>query len=616
MAAVSGSYPLKTGVAHLARSGAGTVICGQPPFALTGSWRKHRRPHFAVHCAIVQTLRSHCTMNRARWRWKGIAMKRDWFSKRTIGALVDARASGDGAREAVLFEGQRFTFGELARDIDAVARGLIAEGIKPGDKVSLWMLNWPEWICAALAVIRIGAVLVPINTRLRTEDAAYVLAQSESTALIIAAGSGPVDYLGMVCELLRSLGTSGDGISEPRFPHLRHVIVLGGSPVLGTRAWTGLLKAGAGVSDQVLRERIDAVDPDQTAFIIYTSGTTGFPKGVMHCHNIVRNIIDRANRMAVTPADTILMFLPLYHLYGFSEGILLSMVTGARQLVTETFDPDESLRLLEDERATIVDGFDTHFKDLLEAHRRRPRNTSSIRTGILAAGMLSSTAIAREARSLFGNFLSGYGMSEIGVGAALSAIDSSEEQCTEASGYPAPGYEIKVIDPVTGHEQPIGVAGEIVVRGYMVMQGYYRKPEETAKTIDSDGWMHSGDMGLIRPDGHLRFMGRYKDMLKIGGENVDPLEVEAFLLGHPAINAAAVVGLADARLSEIAVAFIQPMTGQHVTESEIAGHCRGRIASYKIPRHVFLVDEFPMTGSGKVQKVKLREEARRRLGST
>jgi len=542
-------------------------------------------------------------------------MRRDWFSKRTIGSLVDERVSRDGAREALLYAGQRFTFSELARDIDAVARGLIAEGIKAGDKVSLWMLNRPEWICAALAVIRIGAVLVPINTRLRTEDAAYVLAQSESTALIIAAGSGPVDYLGMVCELLPSLGTSGDGISGPRFPHLRHVIVLGGSPLLGTRAWTGLLKAGAGVSDQVLCGRIDAVDPDQTAFIIYTSGTTGFPKGVMHCHNIVRNVIDRANRMAITPADTILMYLPLYHLYGFSEGILMSMVTGARQLVTATFDAEESLRLLEAEGATIVDGFDTHFKDLLEAHRRRPRNTSSIRTGILAAGMLSSTAVAREARRLFGDFLSGYGMSEIGVGAALSAIDSSEEQCTEASGYPAPGYEIKVIDPETGREQPVGVAGEIVVRGYMVMQGYYRKPEETAKTIDSDGW-HSGDIGLIRPDGHLRFMGRYKDMLKIGGENVDPLEVEAFLLAHPAIHAAAVVGVPDARLSEVAVAFIRPMPGQHVTETEVAGHCRGRIASYKIPRHVFLVDEFPMTGSGKVQKVRLRDEARRRLGST
>jgi acyl-CoA synthetase (AMP-forming)/AMP-acid ligase II len=206
-------------------------------------------------------------------------------------------------------------------------------------------------------------------------------------------------------------------------------------------------------------------------------------------------------------------------------------------------------------------------------------------------------------------------MSEIGVGAALSAIDSTEEQCVEASGYPAPGYEIKIIEPEMGLEQPPGAAGEILVRGYMLMQGYYRKPKETAKAIDSGGWLHSGDMGLLRSDGHLRFMGRYKDMLKIGGENVDPLEVEAYLLSHPAIKAAAVVGCPDTRLSEVAVAFVLLQANQKITAQEVAEYCRGKIASYKIPRHLFVLEEFPMTGSGKVQKVKLREEARRRLGT-
>jgi fatty-acyl-CoA synthase len=540
---------------------------------------------------------------------------RDWFSKRTIGSLVDERVRRDGAREALVFEAQRFTFAKLARDIDAVARGLIALGIGPGHNVALWMPNRPEWIHAALAVMRIGAVLVPINTRLRTEDAAYILGQSDSTALIIAARSGPVDYLAMASELLPSLASGGVDLRDARLPALRRVIVLGDAPAPGALAWSALLQAGTRVSDDVLCARIDAVDPDETAFIIYTSGTTGFPKGVMHCHNIVRNVIDRAYRMAITPADTILMYLPLYHLYGFSEGMLMSMATGARQLVTQSFDATESLRLLEEERATILYGFDTHFKDLLDAYRRQPRDTSSIRTGILASGMLSSIPVAREARTLFGNFLTGYGMSEIGVGAALSAVDSSEEQCVEASGYPAPGYEVKIINPETGHEQAVGAAGEILVRGYMVMQGYYRKPEETAKAIDEDGWMHSGDMGFIRADGHLRLMGRYKDMLKIGGENVDPLEVEAYLGTHPAIKAAAVVGVPDARLSEVAVAFLQTMPGQLLTERAVAEHCRGRIASYKIPRHVFLVEEFPMTGSGKVQKSKLREDARRRLGT-
>jgi fatty-acyl-CoA synthase len=400
-------------------------------------------------------------------------------------------------------------------------------------------------------------------------------------------------------------------------PALRKIIVLDDAAVSGTIAWSELLEQGKQLRADQLRARIEAVDPDATAFIIYTSGTTGFPKGVMHCHAIVRNVVDRANRMAITPADSILMYLPLYHLYGFSEGMLMSLATGARQLLTPTFEASESLRLIEAARASLVYGFDTHFKDLLEAYRRHPCDLSSVRTGILATGMSSSMPIAREARHIFGSgFLSGYGMSEIGVGATLSALDSSEEQCVEASGYPAPGYEIRIVDPMTSAEQPTGMPGEILVRGYMLMQGYYRKPEATSNAIDPDGWMHTGDMGLMRPDGHLRFMGRYKDMLKIGGENVDPLEVEAYLLGHAAVAAAAVIGVPDARLGEVAVAFLQPKPGRHITEQQVSEHCRGKIASYKIPRHVFLIDEFPMTGSGKVQKVKLREDARHRLGRT
>jgi fatty-acyl-CoA synthase len=539
-----------------------------------------------------------------------------WFAKQTIGSLLDARAKRDGARAALVFEGRHATFAELARDVDVLARGLIHLGVEPGDKVSLWMMNRPEWIHAALAVMRIGAVLVPINTRFRSEDAAYVLGQSDSSTLIIAARSGPIDYLGLVRTMQPSLGPNRAGVAAPHLPALRRLIVLDEASAPGTIAWSSVLEAGTRVAQDALRARIASVDPDATAFIIYTSGTTGFPKGVMHCHNIVRNVIDRAFRMGITPADTILMYLPLYHLFGFSEGLLMSLATGARQVLTETFDAGECLRLLEGERATILHGFDTHFKDLLAAHRHRPCNGASIRTGLLATGMSSSMPIARQARKVFGRLLSGYGMSELGVGVTLSALDSSEEQCTEASGYPAPGYEIKIVEPATGNEQPPGTPGEILVRGYMVMQAYYRKAEETAKTIDPDGWLHTGDMGLIRPDGHLRFMGRYKDMLKIGGENVDPLEIEAYLASHPAVAAAAVVGLPDARLSEVAVAFVRVQPTHNLTAPDLIEYCRGKIAGYKIPRHVVFVEELPMTGSGKVQKVSLREEARRRLRQT
>ena len=531
------------------------------------------------------------------------AAPRQWYAKHPLGTWPERAARRWGAREALCFRGRRWTFAELAAEVDRVARGLVALGIEPGERVGLWMLNRPEWIAVAFAVMKIGAVLLPINTRLRTDDVAYILGQSEATTVVLAERSGPIDYLGMV-----------RAVPPAQVPRLRRVVVLADAPVPAAVGWAALLEGGAAVSEATLAARAAAVDPDATAFLMYTSGTTGFPKGVMHDHAMARNVEERGSRMGIGVTDAILMYLPLFHLFGFAEGMLMSMATGARQVLIEGFDPDEALALLESERATIVHGFDTHYKELMEAHARRPRDVSSVRTGILASGMGSSWPIARKARQLFGPLLSGYGMSEFGVGATLSFLDSTEEQCVEASGYPAPGYEIRVTDPDTGRDQPEGVAGEILVRGYTLMQGYYRKPAETAQAIDADGWMHTGDMGVLRPDGHLRFMGRYKDMLKIGGENVDPMEVEAYLMGHPAINLAAVVGYPDPRLSEVAVAYVRLEPGAGLTELQVVEHCRGRIASFKIPRHVFVVDELPMTSSGKVQKARLRDAARERLG--
>jgi fatty-acyl-CoA synthase len=537
----------------------------------------------------------------------------DWFPKQTIGSLPERAAARWGEREALYFKGRRWSFAEFSAGVDRLARGLIALGVRPGEKVALWMVNRPEFLEAMFAVIKIGAVLVPINTRLRTEDTAYILGQSDSAALLIADRSGPVDYLGMVRELAPSLRAGA--VREERFKRLRLVVAAGDEPRAETFSWAAVQAAGDAVDSAALQARAVAVDPDATAFFMYTSGTTGFPKGAMHGHAIVRNLVDRAFRMAISPSDTIMMYLPLFHLFGFSDGALMSMVTGARQVLTETFDPAESLALVEQERATILHGFDTHYKELLEAHARSPRDVSSVRTGILATGMSSSVPIARRASRTFGRLLSGYGMSEFGVGAALSALDSTEEQCTEASGFPAPGYEIRVVDPQTGRDQPPEVPGEILVRSYMTMQGYYGKPAETAQALDRDGWLHSGDMGIIRRDGHLRFMGRYKDMLKIGGENVDPMEVEAFLMGLAGVNLAAVVSFPDSRLSEVGVAFVRREAGHALTDADVLAHCKGRIASFKIPRHVIFVDDFPMTSSGKIQKVKLREEALRRLAS-
>ena len=538
----------------------------------------------------------------------------DWYEKQTIGLLPERAARRFGAREALCFEERRWSFAEVAVEVRRVAKGLLAQGIQPGEKVGIWMLNRPEWMFAMFAAMRIGAVLVPINTRFRTADVEYVLGQSDATTLILADRSGPIDYLAMAREVIPALRNDGGSPGQGEdLSGLSRTLLLSERPHAGTVHWPDLLAAGEGVSDAALRERSEAVHPDDTAFFFYTSGTTGFPKGVMHSHIMIRNVSDRANRLAITEHDTIMNYLPLFHAFGFTEGLLTSMVSGARQVLTATFDPEESLELIERERATIVHGFDFHFKELLDAQARSPRDLSSFRTGILAAGMASSVPIARRACREIGPTVSGYGMSEFGVGAALSALDSTEEQRCEASGYPAAGYELRIVDPATGEEQPPGTPGEIWVRGYTVMQGYYNKPEATAETLDADGWIHSGDMGLIRADGHLRFMGRYKDMLKIGGENVDPMEVEAFLMSHPAVNTAAVVGLPDDKLSEVAVAFVLPEPGHSPAAEEVIAHCKGKVASFKIPRHVIFVEERPMTGSGKIQKVKLRERAQREL---
>jgi len=537
----------------------------------------------------------------------------EWFPKLALGSLPQRAAERWGSREALCFEGQRHSYGELSAAVDRAARGLMTLGVQPGERVALWMLNRTEWVVVAFAIFKVGAVLLPVNTRLRADDVAYILRQSECGTLIINDRAGPIDFLAMVTGLLPALAHSQPGaLKEAAFPDLKRLIVLG-PPAPGALAWEELAARSNATSAAELAARAEAVDPDATAYLMYTSGTTGLPKGVMHHHAVVRNVTDRGNRMGITPADCILMYLPLFHMFGFTEGLLMSMLTGARQVLTATFDARECLGLIESERATLLHGFDLHFKDLIDAQAREPRDLSSVRTGILASGMSSSWPIARAARSTFGPLLSGFGMTEFCVGAAMSALDSTEEQCVEASGYPAPGYGVRIIDPETGGDQPGGTPGEILISGYTMMQGYFRKPAETAAALDREGWLHTGDMGVLRADGHLRFMGRYKDMLKIGGENVDPMEVEAFLMGHPAVDLAVVVSYPDARLSEVGVAYVRLKAGHAATEAALTDYCRGRIASYKIPRRVVFTNEFPMTSSGKIQKAKLRDEVLKRF---
>src|SRR5919109_610863 len=541
----------------------------------------------------------------------------EWFEKVALGTLVDRAVARFGSREALYYEGRRWSFTDLQADTDRAAKGLLALGIQPGEKVSLWMTNRPEWLPIMFAVMKIGAILVPINTRFRTADLEYVVRQSNSSTLITVDRSGPVRYFDMVRELCPELERSDpDDVRAARLPDLRRVIALGTGRSPGTYAWPEVVARGDGVPAAVLAARARAVKPDETVLIMYTSGTTGFAKGVMHNHNLLRNVVDEANRMGVTPRDVILMYLPLFHAFGLYEGPLMTMVTGARMVLTTLFDPAEALGLIAREKVTMLHGFDTHFHDLMNHPQCVATDRSSLRTGLLAAGMASSEPVARQAQQVLFQTLTGWGMTEVGVGALLSFLDSPVDDRCLGSGWPLPGYEFKGIDPTTGYVLPAGSMGELCTRGYAVMQGYYMKPEETARTIDPDGWLHTGDMAIMRDDGMVRVLGRYKDILKVGGGNVDPVEVEAFLLRHPAVNQDKIVGVPDVRLSEVAAACVVLNSGVNVTAPDLIEFCRGKLASFKIPRHVLFVKEFPMTSSGKVQKFRLRELAMEELKIT
>ena len=539
----------------------------------------------------------------------------DWFDKQTIGGLLNQAADRFGPREALMYEGRRWTFAEFRVEVDRVARALINLGVQPGDKVSLWMPNRAEWLFLFGAIAKIGAVIVPINTRFRTGDMEYLVQHSDSTVLILMDRSGPVDYLDMLREVAPEVDTGDAADLRPKtFPALRNIVVLGETRPQGAVGWDAMLAGADEVPASELAQREAAVSPDDTFLLMYTSGTTGFPKGVMHCHNPIRTITDAANRMAISSRDVILMYLPLFHCFGLYEGPLMSWLTGARVVLTTMFDAGEVLSLLESERATVMDGFDTHFFDLTHHPDIDRIDRSSLRTILLAVGMASSEPTARLTQEKLCPSLSAWGMTEVGVGATRTFLDAPiDDRCVE-SGHPLPGYEFKVIDPDTGETLPPSTMGELCVRGYALMQGYYKRPDATAEAIDADGWLHTGDVATIRDDGSVRFMGRYKDMLKVGGENVDPTEVEAFLLEHPAVNKVQVIGVPDPRLAEVACACVVVEPGQAITDADLDSFCRGKMASFKIPRHLVVMDDYPMTSSGKVQKYLLRQMAAEQLG--
>lgn len=517
----------------------------------------------------------------------------NWFEKRLVGDLPTAAASRHGDRPALIFQGQRWTWKEFAQEVDRIAKGLIATGVQPGDHVSIWLTNCPECLFLLYAIPRVGAVAIPLNTRYRIDDIAYVLNQSETRFLITAEKSGPINYREMVDQIIGTV------------PLLKKCVMLGQDVSSYCLRWDDLLSAGSQVTDGQLAERAAAVDPDALTLIIYTSGTTSAPKGAMHSHILIRLVAERAILLGLTHQDVHLSYLPFFHAYGYAENVITTALTGGCQVLNDTFKADEVLDLAEEHKATITHGFDTHYGDLIRAQLARPRKLS-LRLGSFCAGQVSTTPIARKAQEVLCPTVSGWGLTEAWSFPCMSHPLHTVEQRCEASGFPLLDVELKIVDPATGESQRAGDEGEIWVKTYSRMLGYYKDPMLTARTIDSDGWLHSGDMGRIRPDGHLVFLGRYKDVIKVGGENVSPAEVEAKLLGLECIQEAAVVGLADDHLLEVAVAYVVLQPGSHASPSQILSYLTGKVASFKIPRHVFIMDALPKTPSGKVRKVELR----------
>lgn len=532
--------------------------------------------------------------------------------RKTLGQQFDETAERFADRLFIVDRDRRITFGAARRTVDAFARGLLDLGVEPGDNVALWMTNYAEFPLVWLAVAKIGAALVPINTRYKADEAAYLLAQSESTALITMDRFVGIDYQTELEKVAPELGRARAGaLGLARLPHLREVIVLGAPRWPAARTFDDVVRRGEVVPAARLAAVAGAVSPDDRLIIVYTSGTTGRPKGAVHTHAIVRHEVAICRWRNLTHEDRFIAYLPFFHVGAGFTIIIPCVITGASMVLMEAFDPREALRTVERERVTQMDGIPTHFIMMLE-HPDLPKfDVGSLRGGWVGGAPVPKEVVEGMIHRLgMRDLMKVYGMTETTSVTTFTRIGDPIALISTTDGVPIADYiELRIVDPATGREQPAGTAGEIRVRGPIVMQGYYKQPEETARALDAEGWFHTGDLGVRHANGYLTVTGRLKDMFIVGGTNAYPAEIEAFLHTHPKVKQAYVIGVPDHRLGEVGMAFVELKDGERATQEEIVEFFRGRMATYKIPHHVRFVTEFPMTPSGKIQKFRLREQA-------
>jgi fatty-acyl-CoA synthase len=537
----------------------------------------------------------------------------------TIGVHFDRTIErwGDRPGLTVSQQGVRWTWRELAERVDALAAGLLTLGLAPGDRVGIWSPNNAEWVVTQFATAKAGLVLVNINPAYRLSELEYALNKVGCRALVTATQFKTSDYIGMVNTLAPELARSKPGhLDAARLPNLRTVIQIGESPSPGTIPFQDVCRMGGENERARLAELAGTLQFDDPINIQFTSGTTGLPKGAtLTHHNILNNGFFLGERMHYTEHDKVCIPVPLYHCFGMVIGNLACMTHGSTIVLPgEGFDPLATLKAVADERCTSLYGVPTMFIAELDHPEFGKFDLSSLRTGMMAGSPCPIEVMRRCVNDMnLREMTIGYGMTETSPVSTQTLIGDSLEMQTGTVGQVHPHVEIKIIG-ADGRIVPPGTPGEFCTRGYSVMLGYWDDPERTAEAIDRNGWMHTGDLATMDLDGYCKIVGRIKDMVIRGGENIYPREIEEFLYRHPAIQDVQVFGVSDERYGEELCAWIRLRPGSALGEADVRAFCQGQIAHYKIPRHVRFVDEFPMTVTGKVQKYIMRERMAEELG--
>jgi fatty-acyl-CoA synthase len=539
----------------------------------------------------------------------------------TVDQVLRLAAAGAAPRAALIAprQGIRWSFAELDAEVERLARGFIGCGLKRGERIGIWAPNCAEWVLTMFAAARAGLVLVNVNPAYRTSELEFALRLVGCRALVFAPAFKGSDYAAMLAALVPELaaGTAGR-LRSAAFPELRLLIETGPAAAPGCLRFADVIAAGATVGSEATRELAAALDPDQPFNIQFTSGTTGTPKGATLSHfNIVNNGYFVGEALRLTSADRICIPVPMYHCFGMVLGVLAAATHAAASVFPgEGFEPLAVLECVERERCTVLHGVPTMFIAELEHPRFSEFDLSSLRTGIMAGAPCPIAVMRRVTGEMhMPEVTIAYGMTETSPVSFQSGIDDPLERRVTTVGRVHPHVQVKVVDS-EGGVVPRGTQGELLTRGYSVMRGYWNEPERTREAIDACGWMHTGDLAVIDAEGYCNIVGRLKDLIIRGGENISPREIEEFLYRHPAVLDVAVVGVPDPRYGEAVCACIRLREGTSATEHEIREFCRESIAHYKVPRYVRFLDSFPLTVTGKVQKYLIRERLRAELALT